>query len=167
MKARNVVVYSAETMRCIRRSRTKHISWLGDSGATDSDADLAQQLEKFVRDTHALLADGSGRLPVCRDLRRLAGSSVNCRHFPSVRFSSAPTVKHNGSWLAWMGNAVVSSFEVGGQEEQWAFIMLHPTEKVARWCNGKAFGLAISRSCLLYTSPSPRDRQKSRMPSSA
>ena len=24
-----------------------------------------------------------------------------------------------------------------------------------------------SRSCLLYTSPSPRDRQKSRMPSSA
>ena len=29
-------------------------------------------------------------------------------------------------------------------------------------------GLWISvRSCLLYTSPSPRDRQKSRMPSSA
>ena len=25
----------------------------------------------------------------------------------------------------------------------------------------------INRSCLLYTSPSPRDRQKSRMPSSA
>ena len=25
----------------------------------------------------------------------------------------------------------------------------------------------IFRSCLLYTSPSPRDRQKSRMPSSA
>ena len=31
------------------------------------------------------------------------------------------------------------------------------------------FGLAslLSHSCLLYTSPSPRDRQKSRMPSSA
>ena len=27
--------------------------------------------------------------------------------------------------------------------------------------------LAIVRTCLLYTSPSPRDRQKSRMPSSA
>ena len=25
----------------------------------------------------------------------------------------------------------------------------------------------VKRSCLLYTSPSPRDRQKSRMPSSA
>ena len=28
-------------------------------------------------------------------------------------------------------------------------------------------GVAHNRSCLLYTSPSPRDRQKSRMPSSA
>ena len=27
--------------------------------------------------------------------------------------------------------------------------------------------IALSRNCLLYTSPSPRDRQKSRMPSSA
>ena len=30
-----------------------------------------------------------------------------------------------------------------------------------------AFWLALPLSCLLYTSPSPRDRQKSRMPSSA
>ena len=28
-------------------------------------------------------------------------------------------------------------------------------------------GLKFAKSCLLYTSPSPRDRQKSRMPSSA
>ena len=28
-------------------------------------------------------------------------------------------------------------------------------------------GIVFSRNCLLYTSPSPRDRQKSRMPSSA
>ena len=28
-------------------------------------------------------------------------------------------------------------------------------------------GHAIAQGCLLYTSPSPRDRQKSRMPSSA
>ena len=33
----------------------------------------------------------------------------------------------------------------------------------------KAFsiGLSLDSRCLLYTSPSPRDRQKSRMPSSA
>ena len=30
-----------------------------------------------------------------------------------------------------------------------------------------ALDLAMSSDCLLYTSPSPRDRQKSRMPSSA
>ena len=29
------------------------------------------------------------------------------------------------------------------------------------------YGEGISKVCLLYTSPSPRDRQKSRMPSSA
>ena len=38
-------------------------------------------------------------------------------------------------------------------------------------CGGGAQTLLMqkfgSRSCLLYTSPSPRDRQKSRMPSSA
>ena len=28
-------------------------------------------------------------------------------------------------------------------------------------------GLDVDKVCLLYTSPSPRDRQKSRMPSSA
>src|SRR5678810_1125811 len=29
------------------------------------------------------------------------------------------------------------------------------------------YGLFLSKGCLLYTSPSPRDRQKDRMPSSA
>ena len=32
---------------------------------------------------------------------------------------------------------------------------------------GGLIGLALAFGCLLYTSPSPRDRQKSRMPSSA
>ena len=38
------------------------------------------------------------------------------------------------------------------------------------WCFGLIltdFGLILVNVCLLYTSPSPRDRQKSRMPSSA
>ena len=33
--------------------------------------------------------------------------------------------------------------------------------------SGYAGAFTISQTCLLYTSPSPRDRQKSRMPSSA
>ena len=39
-----------------------------------------------------------------------------------------------------------------------------------RWtkpCNGSSGHPTTVGSCLLYTSPSPRDRQKSRMPSSA
>ena len=32
---------------------------------------------------------------------------------------------------------------------------------------GELEGLSEARACLLYTSPSPRDRQKARMPSSA
>ena len=33
--------------------------------------------------------------------------------------------------------------------------------------NAEVFNATLSLGCLLYTSPSPRDRQKSRMPSSA
>ena len=33
--------------------------------------------------------------------------------------------------------------------------------------DGSEFGPLTYKACLLYTSPSPRDRQKSRMPSSA
>ena len=35
------------------------------------------------------------------------------------------------------------------------------------WNRGTATLMILGDTCLLYTSPSPRDRQKSRMPSSA
>ena len=35
------------------------------------------------------------------------------------------------------------------------------------WADLSVYGQADFTTCLLYTSPSPRDRQKSRMPSSA
>ena len=38
---------------------------------------------------------------------------------------------------------------------------------VFSWVDTGDTTLAIFKTCLLYTSPSPRDRQKSRMPSSA
>ena len=46
-------------------------------------------------------------------------------------------------------------------------------ENMKRFCSAKIEGLSPAKlislgyDCLLYTSPSPRDRQKSRMPSSA
>ena len=41
-------------------------------------------------------------------------------------------------------------------------------EKACKWLNDNQIPFEVNAlSCLLYTSPSPRDRQKSRMPSSA
>ena len=39
--------------------------------------------------------------------------------------------------------------------------------KTTELSGGERQRVALARTCLLYTSPSPRDRQKSRMPSSA
>ena len=48
----------------------------------------------------------------------------------------------------------------GGTEAcDWASMLLR---QYLKYCERKGF-----KTCLLYTSPSPRDRQKSRMPSSA
>ena len=49
-----------------------------------------------------------------------------------------------------------------------SFALLSRRNKVVQWKdNEKIAELKSDCSCLLYTSPSPRDRQKSRMPSSA
>ena len=45
--------------------------------------------------------------------------------------------------------------------------IFEPFVQVGRKKGGAGLGLALCKDCLLYTSPSPRDRQKSRMPSSA
>ena len=51
----------------------------------------------------------------------------------------------------------------------WFASPLHPiTDSLERWgLNIEEFPVARYCSCLLYTSPSPRDRTRSRMPSSA
>ena len=49
-------------------------------------------------------------------------------------------------------------------------IILLVDDKVVRYVSSSfigVLGVGILYTCLLYTSPSPRDRQKSRMPSSA
>ena len=54
----------------------------------------------------------------------------------------------------------VSTLCIGMAASMGAFLL-------AAGAKGKRFSLPNSKVCLLYTSPSPRDRQKSRMPSSA
>ena len=49
--------------------------------------------------------------------------------------------------------------------EQWTEIF--DTESSDRAFEEEVMLAGFSNACLLYTSPSPRDRQKSRMPSSA
>ena len=48
----------------------------------------------------------------------------------------------------------------------WFFIKLETDEGIVGW-GETAVLYTLLGVCLLYTSPSPRDRQKSRMPSSA
>ena len=53
---------------------------------------------------------------------------------------------------------------VGGIELNWLF---HTNTLFQRATLVTGRSISLSYHCLLYTSPSPRDRQKSRMPSSA
>ena len=69
-------------------------------------------------------------------------------------------------------NQILNTFESLSQKglvEETRFI-LEMYRKVQKLPQGKSLSGREAlklRSCLLYTSPSPRDRQKSRMPSSA
>ena len=76
------------------------------------------------------------------------------RHIP-LRFQEPP-------------NAEISKYIASG--------IIAPCDSPTEWCSpaffvpkgdGKRVRLVTDYTCLLYTSPSPRDRQKSRMPSSA
>ena len=48
-----------------------------------------------------------------------------------------------------------------------AYALLHPTEDAATAVRQAQDRVDKSYGCLLYTSPSPRDKRQSRMPSSA
>ena len=58
-------------------------------------------------------------------------------------------------------NAQVTYIQGGGTLDDWAHLKKYEKD------NMEIKGIDDPNSCLLYTSPSPRDRQKSRMPSSA
>ena len=60
-----------------------------------------------------------------------------------------------------MSVAIIDDNDLGGVCLNWGCI---PTKSLLK--NAEVMDI-INNACLLYTSPSPRDRQKSRMPSSA
>ena len=52
-------------------------------------------------------------------------------------------------------------------EKTFHFTINDLVKKISKATNDKISLATVYNTCLLYTSPSPRDRQKSRMPSSA
>ena len=73
-----------------------------------------------------------------------------------------------------VGAAAAAIGLAGDPQRTWPQLLLNSFYIVSVALGGMVFialhylsGAAWSAGCLLYTSPSPRDRQKSRMPSSA
>ena len=78
---------------------------------------------------------------------------------PDIR-SHLP-VDASGNLLDPLAAGLVSNYDIPGRRNSWKFGDQAPAETA--WRRSSAYPF----TCLLYTSPSPRDRQKSRMPSSA
>ena len=82
---------------------------------------------------------------------------------PELKIIETPggeiSYRENGS-----GPILLLMHGIGGNSRSWRSQLdtLSNNFRVIAW-DAPAYG----KSCLLYTSPSPRDRQKSRMPSSA
>ena len=64
-------------------------------------------------------------------------------------------------------SALVQAQGDGPQEDLTLEELQEQREVLAQEAAEVAASIDLSEACLLYTSPSPRDRQKSRMPSSA
>ena len=111
------------------------------------------KLQTAVTEKNAKGKRAARRKSYCaRSLGQLKKSSAKTRNNPNSRIRQA-----RRRWRCQMaGKRGNPSLRKGGPS-------LNP--------NGRAKGsknkLTLMQNCLLYTSPSPRDRQKSRMPSSA
>ena len=70
----------------------------------------------------------------------------------------------NGTFA--IGGAIIGALIAGGFSV-WIFKKSETKKQVTLSHSFPSNLIAVHDNCLLYTSPSPRDRQKSRMPSSA
>ena len=118
----------------------------------DADWDLFKN--EMVRTT-PIIKEGIITQKVCDELVTAFYSSINEALNSSVPKSKPRVVDNNNPW--------------------WTEELQNRRKKLNKLYKKKATGKSIHvaeqyriyRNCLLYTSPSPRDRQKSRMPSSA
>ena len=73
------------------------------------------------------------------------------------------------AWLSWLFGVslFLLCWKVISDNTMWVFVQDAPQQGADLISRMLPPDWAYSNICLLYTSPSPRDRQKSRMPSSA
>ena len=108
-----------------------------------------QPLKKLAIDEHALL----------KLLSRWRAEAEKKGH-RITRIAVAFEAGHDGFWLArWLAAQGIEAHVIHASSV--AVTREHRRAKTDRLDTG------LLKRCLLYTSPSPRDRQKSRMPSSA
>ena len=76
-------------------------------------------------------------------------------------------MKLEGAMFPWRFRVVVGLLGIMVAAISWRIIDLQVVDRAFLKGQGDARSVRHIPICLLYTSPSPRDRQKSRMPSSA
>ena len=109
------------------------------------------------------------QLVVCADKNLLAeraellGIEVELLDYDAA----APKQPQRSGTLVVKHIPLAQSAVAGQLNEANGHYVLNTLETAAIGCMNDEFDAIVTGPCLLYTSPSPRDRQKSRMPSSA
>ena len=101
------------------------------------------------------------------ELVKISGSARThwaCRRFVGLVGRLHGKDEYSGWWVEFQGHSKALFHCTAEGGHQLAYAVAADID-AARRVNLSEQALAVS--CLLYTSPSPRDRQKSRMPSSA
>ena len=107
--------------------------------------------DKFV--SAICYSDGRGNTPDdCPEVK-----------FPECRSSKCTFVDGKGASMALARKDAWENLRAKTEGKQWGSC----SSKLSGVIRGRMDEFVTRCSCLLYTSPSPRDRQKSRMPSSA
>ena len=94
--------------------------------------------------------------------------NLSRRALLSSSAAAAATAFFGGRVLADADSVVMAIEEfTGGGGTAYSELISFELPAIAENGNSVAMSVTVDSPCLLYTSPSPRDRQKSRMPSSA
>ena len=100
-------------------------------------------------------SEGTGLIPTAQGSETTV---VNGNYLPMVQGEQIGLTIENVSWAWENETTTVTTTSANGTTT-------NTTETTSSFYNGTLLGMNVT--CLLYTSPSPRDRTRSRMPSSA